>query len=122
MNKILTILAQAETTAAPAAPEVADAAAGGSIMGNPLVIMVLFMAAMYFLMIAPQRKKQKQHQQMMSNLETGDDVITIGGLYGKITNKDEKTFTIKVDDGTKIKILKSAVGQKVESESSTETK
>lgn len=113
------ILAQAE---APAAPEVTDAASGGSLFGNPLIIMLLFIAAMYFLMIAPQRKKQKQHQQMMNALETGDEVITIGGLYGKITNKDEKTFTIKVDDGTKIKILKSAVGQKVEPDSSVESK
>ena len=117
MNKILAILAQAETPAVPAAPE---AASGGGM--NMMIVMLLFIAAMYFLMIAPQKKKQKQHQQMIESLENGDEIVTIGGLYGRITNRDEKTFTIKVDDGTKIRILKSAVGQKVESSAAIETK
>lgn len=121
MNKLLTILAQAET-AVPAAPEATDAASSGGGM-NMILVMVLFIAAMYFLMIAPQKKKQKQHQNMIQSLENGDEIVTIGGLYGKITNRDEKTFTIKVDDGTKIRILKSAVAQKVEAEAAVaETK
>ena len=74
---------------------------------------------MYFLMIAPQRKRQKQHEQMLSALESGDEVITIGGIYGKITNKTEKTFILKVADNTKIEILKTAVSQKVPAKSET---
>lgn len=112
---LLNILAQVD---APAAP-VTEAAESGS-GNNMLIIMVLVFVAMYFLLIAPQKKKQKQHDQMIKSLETGDEIITIGGLYGKITNQDEKTYTIKVDDGTKIKILKTAVGQKIQAEKPAE--
>ena len=75
--------------------------------------MLLFIGAMYFFMIAPQRKRQKQHEQMLNELQTGDNIVTIGGIFGKITNKTDKTFTIKVSDNTKIEILKSAVSSKI---------
>ncbi len=58
---------------------------GGSGLGGLLPILIMF-AAMYFLLIAPQRKKQKQHQKMISELTSGADVVTSGGIYGTITN------------------------------------
>lgn len=118
MNTIYTILAQAGDAASSATTE--QAAQGGSFLQSPIVIMLLFLGAMYFFMIAPQRKRQKQHEQMLNNLQTGDEIITIGGIYGKITNKTDKTFTIKVADSTKIEILKNAVSSKVEGSASGE--
>lgn len=116
MNNLYIILAQAADAAQPATQQ----------QGNStfLIMMVCFLAAMYFLMIAPQRKRQKQHEQMLQELESGDEVITIGGIYGKITNKTDKTFTLKISETTKIEILKSAVSQKVEAkaENSSEQK
>lgn len=107
MTSLYFIFSQA-AEAAPAAQQ----QQGGSF--TPLLIMLLFIGAMYFFMIAPQRKRQKQHEQMINDLQTGDDIVTIGGIFGKITNKSDKTFTIKVSDNTKIEILKSAVSSKIE--------
>ncbi len=117
MNTIIAILAQAETSV-PAAETTAPQG-GGNMM---IWVLVLMFVAMYFFMIAPQRKKQKQHEAMIKSLESGTDIITIGGIYGKITNKDDDTFTIKVDDGTKMKILKSAVARVIPAETPAETK
>lgn len=67
---------------------------------------LLIIVAMYFLMIAPQRKKQKQHQQMLAALESGDEVLTSGGIFGKITNKKDDRFIVQIADGTKIEVAK----------------
>lgn len=112
MTHLYCILAQA-TASAPAASEAAQQGAGSSQF-SPFIIMLLFIGAMYFFMIAPQKKRQKQHNQMLDSLQSGDSIVTIGGIFGKITNKTDKTFTIKISDNTKIEILKSAVSSKVE--------
>lgn len=80
--------------------------------GNPLMSflpMVLIFGAMYFFMIAPQRKKQKELQKQIDALSTGDEVLTIGGIYGEITNKKDDRFVIRIADGVKIEVARSAV-------------
>jgi preprotein translocase subunit YajC len=70
----------------------------------------LFMGVIfYFLLIRPQQKRQKQHQQLMSNLKTGDRVVTSSGIHGLIANVKDTTFLLKVADNVKIEIDKSAV-------------
>jgi preprotein translocase subunit YajC len=71
--------------------------------------MVLLFAAMYFLMIAPQRKKQKAHEAMLKSLESGDEVVTTGGIYGVITNVKEDRFVVRIADNTKIEVGKGFV-------------
>lgn len=105
MQNFIYILAQAQ---APA--QQAQQGSGTSM----LIMMALLFAAMYFLMIAPQRKRQKAHQKMITELKTGDKVISIGGICGTITNVKEKTFVVKVADNTKLEFLKSAIQDKVE--------
>ena len=85
-----------------------------------LIFIVLMFAAMYFLMIAPQRKRQKQHQQMIKALQSGDKVVTIGGIIGTITNIKEKTFIVKLCDNTKVEFLKSAISEKIADEQPAE--
>jgi preprotein translocase subunit YajC len=63
----------------------------------------------YFFMIRPQQKKQKQMQNFRETLKRGDKIVTIGGIHGKITDVQEGTFIIEVEDGTKLKIEKAAV-------------
>src|SRR3984885_8670963 len=69
-----------------------------------------FMAVIfYFLLIRPQQKRQKEHQQLLSNLKTGDKVVTSSGIHGLIANVKDTTFLVKIADNVKIEIDKSAV-------------
>lgn len=88
-----------------------EAAPKGNILGSILPFVVMF-AILYFLMIRPQRKKQKEMQQMVDELQIGDEVVTTGGILGKIANvkKEKGTLVLKVDDNTKIEIQRGAVG------------
>ena len=99
LNSGLEFLAQ---TPAPAAPQ-------GPAAWMQFLPMVLLFAAMYFLMIAPQRKKQKEHEKMLKSLESGDEVVTTGGIFGVITNVKEDRFVVRVSDNTKIEVGKSFV-------------
>lgn len=72
--------------------------------------MVAVFVIMYFLVIRPQNKRQKQLQEMVSNLKTGDRVVTNGGIHGQVSNvKDGQTLVLKIADNVKIEIEKSAV-------------
>ena len=101
-------------TTAPVAPQ-------GSPAWMQVLPMVLLFAAMYFLMIAPQRKKQKAHELMLKSLESGDEVVTTGGIYGVITNVKEDRFIVRVADNTKLEIGKGFV-QTVLKKTGTEKK
>ena len=72
-------------------------------------MMGLMFVVMYFFMIRPQIKKQKKEREYRSALKQGDAVITIGGIYGKITDVKEDAFIIEVHGGTKLKVAKTAV-------------
>jgi preprotein translocase subunit YajC len=71
--------------------------------------MVLLFGAMYFFLIAPQRKKQKEHEKMLKSLESGDEIVTSGGIFGVITNVKEDRFVVRIADNTKIEIGKGFV-------------
>jgi preprotein translocase subunit YajC len=71
--------------------------------------MVLLFGAMYFFLIAPQRKKQKEHEKMLKALESGDEIVTTGGIFGVITNVKEDRFVVRIADNTKIEIGKGFV-------------
>ncbi len=76
-------------------------------------IVILF-GAMYFLTIRPQRKRQQDHQRMMQDIKRGDKVITIGGLHGTVETVSEDSVVIKVESGTTLRFVKSAIANKVE--------
>ena len=71
-----------------------DTAANGS--GQSLWLMLIYMAVifgiMYFLLIRPQRKKQKEEDKMRNNIQIGDEIITIGGIYGRVVAVKEDSF------------------------------
>ena len=92
-------------TSAPGAPE------GGSGMEKLMQFlpMVLLFGAMYFFLIAPQRKKQKEHEKMLKSLESGDEIVTTGGIFGVITNVKDDRFVVRVADNTKIEVGKGFV-------------
>jgi preprotein translocase subunit YajC len=74
-----------------------------------LIVMALMLGGLYFLMIAPQRKKQKEHEKMLGTLQSGDEVITTGGIYGVITNVKDDRFVVRVADNTKIEVGKAFI-------------
>ena len=69
----------------------------------------LIMVALYFFMIAPQRKKQKELQKMIDNLQTGDEVLTSGGIFGQVTNRKDDRVTLRIADDTKVEVARSFI-------------
>ncbi len=90
----------------------AQAASGGGGLGQFLPIILLFVG-MWFLIIAPQRKRQKAHDKMLTELQTGDEIITSGGVYATITNVKDDRFVVRIADNTKIELGKGFVANKV---------
>ena len=81
---------------------------GGGI-GSFFVPLIFIFIIMYFVMIRPQKKRQEQQQKLVSNLKTGDRVVTNAGIHGLISNVKETTVLVKVADNVKIEIDKSAI-------------
>ena len=86
-------------------------AAGGfqAILGSPIFMFVIIIAIMYFMMIRPQQKRQKEIKNFRNSLTVGQNIITNGGIYGKIKNVDETTVTIEVSHGVNIRVDKSCI-------------
>ena len=75
-----------------------------------IAMLVVMFAFLYFFMIRPQKKQEKETNQMRNSLVVGDEITTIGGIIGKIVSIKEETLVLETSrDGTKIRILKSAV-------------
>jgi preprotein translocase subunit YajC len=94
--------------------QTAPAAAAGGDMQSSLMSMlplVLMFVVLYFVMIRPQMKKQKEHRAMIDALAKGDEVVTGGGLLGKVTKLSESTVSLEVANGVEIQIQRSAVVQ-----------
>ena len=87
-----------------------------------IIVWVLFIAGFYFLFIAPQKKKQKEMEKMLAALQSGDEVVTTGGIYGTITNVKEDRFVIRVGDNTKLEVGKAFVQSVVKKSASEEKK
>lgn len=84
------------------------AGAESSLMG--FLPIILMFVVLYFLMIRPQMKRQKETKAMIEALAKGDEVVTAGGVVGKITKVTEGYVTLEVADGTEILVQKAAVG------------
>ena len=92
-------------------PAFAQAApAGGSGPGYEQFIIIIGMfALLYFLMIRPQMKRAKEHKQMTEALQKGDEVVTAGGLLGKITQIGEGYISIQIAPNTEVQVQRTAV-------------
>jgi preprotein translocase subunit YajC len=83
---------------------------------------ILLMAGFYFLFIAPQRKKQKEHEKMLAALQSGDEIISTGGIFGTITNVKDDRFVVRIADNTKIELGKAFVQTVVKSQAAEAAK
>lgn len=91
------------------------AAGGAGSLTTLLVYAVVIGALFYFLMIRPQRTRMRRHQQLVQSLGIGDEVTTIGGLFGTIEHMDDESAVLQVEGGGRIRVLRRALAGKVES-------
>lgn len=91
----------------PAWAQTAAPAAGGGIE-SMLLILAMF-AVMYFLMIRPQMKRAKEHKTMVEGLQKGDEVITAGGILGRISKVDDQYITVAVAEGVEMQMQRAAI-------------
>lgn len=78
-----------------------------------LLPMVIIFAAFYFLLIRPQQKKQKAHKALIASLSVDDEILTAGGILGKITAVSDHYVVVQISDNTEVKMQKSSVSQVV---------
>ena len=101
-------LMMAASTALAQAQEAAAAPKGPSLV-EMLVMPVGFLVIMYLFILKPQQKKAKDQADLLTNLKPGDEVITSGGIIGKVRSVAEPFITLEVSQNTSLKVLKSAV-------------
>ena len=96
----------------PAYAQAAGGAGGAGAVVQFLPLILIFLI-MYFLMIRPQQKKMKDHKAMVEALRRGDQVVTQGGIIGKVTRvKDgESEIEVEIADGVKVRVVRSTVSQ-----------
>lgn len=90
----------------------AQAAAGSSTLSGNLTSflpIILMFVVLYFLMIRPQMKRQKEQKSMMEALTKGDEVVTAGGMLGKITKVADGFVTLEVTSGTEVVVQRSSI-------------
>jgi len=92
------------------APGGAAGGAGGGMAAFQQIIPLVFMFAIfYFLLIRPQQKKAKEHRALLESMKKGDNVITAGGVHGKVTSVENDLVTLEVANNVNIKITKSYI-------------
>ena len=103
----LTLLAQAQGKGGGS--RVPGCGGGGMAQMLPLILMFV---VFYFLLIRPQQKKMKEHRSMLDNLKRGDQIITNGGLMGRISGITDKMVTLEVAEKIRVKVLRSHIAGK----------
>jgi preprotein translocase subunit YajC len=94
---------------------------GGGGGASGLLIFLPLILVFYFFMIRPQRTRMRQHAELIRNLQIGDEVETIGGMFGTIRAMSDDDFQLEVSPGTTVRISRGAVRRKVYQEEEQET-
>lgn len=83
----------------------------GALGGLPFLIIMFVL--MYFLLIRPQQKRAKEHKTMMAELKKGDEVVTNGGVLGKVKEVDDSFAQLQIAEGVIVKVQKQGINQKM---------
>ncbi len=95
-----------------ATPAFAQAAGGAGSAFTSFVPLILIFGIMYFLLIRPQQKKVKDHQKMVEALRRGDQVVTQGGIIGKVAKvKEDGELEVELAEGVKVRVVRSTIAQ-----------
>lgn len=88
-----------------------EAAIQSGSMSSQIIMMVVLFGAMYFILIRPQNKKAKEHKDLILSLNNGDEVITVGGLLGKVIKVIDHFVVLAIADGVEVAVQKQAIAQ-----------
>jgi preprotein translocase subunit YajC len=91
----------------PAAAQAAPGAPGSPMAG--LLLPLVFIGVMFFFMIRPQMKRAKEHRELIAKLAKGDEVITNGGIAGRVDDLGESFISVEIAEGIRVKLQRSAV-------------
>lgn len=83
----------------------------GGLLGSPFTLMLIIIGIFWFVVLMPQRKQQKKHQQRVSELKSGDRVLTSGGIFGTVRRRNdaENRITVEIAKGVQVEVAKSAI-------------
>ncbi|WP_264084197.1 preprotein translocase subunit YajC [Plantactinospora soyae] len=87
----------------------------------PILMIVLLFGVMYFMMIRPQQRKRREAEQMQRSIGAGDEVVTIGGLYGTVTGVDDETVMLEVAPGVQTRYARPAIARVIKPVERVET-
>jgi preprotein translocase subunit YajC len=90
-------------------PAYAQAAGAQPSMMSSLLLPLIFLAVMFFLIVRPQMKRAKEHRTMIAAITKGDEVVTSGGILGRVEDIGDAFITVEVADGVRLKLQKHAV-------------
>lgn len=97
------------------APQAGGAQGGASPLGS-LFFIIMMVAIFYFLIIRPQQKKAKEHRAFIESLKRGDQVVTAGGIHGKVVAIEDNVVTLEIATGVNIKINKAYIASLITKE------
>ena len=80
-----------------------------SFFDPTLFLLFGFMILIYFLMIRPENKRRKTHQEMLSSIELGEEIVTAGGILGKVSKITDRYLELSISENTKIKVQKTSI-------------
>ena len=92
-------------------PEPGGEASGGG--GNFILLMIAMGLLMYALLIRPQQRQQKEHKKMIAEVKKGDQIVTSGGIHGRVTGVTDDVLTVEIAERVRIKVNKTAVSNRV---------
>ena len=95
----------------PAYAQAAAGGAGASAAFAQFIPLILIFAIMYFLMIRPQQKRVKQHKEMVAALKKGDQVVTQGGIIGKVASVRDEELEVEIATGVRVRVVRGTVSQ-----------
>ena len=78
-----------------------------------LIFLAFLIAIFYFMLIRPQKRRVEAHRQLISSTDVGDEIVTIGGLYGRVTTVGDEDVEVEVAPGTTLRFVKSAIARRV---------
>ena len=79
----------------------------------PEIFLIAMFVLMYFLLIRPQQKRAKDHKNLLKALKKGDEIVTNGGVVGKVNSVDESFATLEIAEGVVVKVQKQGINQKM---------